>query len=127
MTCSMQCMMNFAHDTSPGKISYQNCTMGCGYEYPSVENDALMTCMNVNQCLVLPELPSGPSDPFFNRCGPAPETAALKQEDLMGEWWAGVGFHPLYDCGYKCQKTGLSQLNGTHYDWKVDMQVPLAD
>jgi hypothetical protein len=45
----------------------------------------------------------------------------------MGEWWAGVGFHPLYDCGFSCQKTGLRNLNQTHLSWKVDMQVPLAD
>jgi hypothetical protein len=123
-------------DKSPGKIDYQNCTLGCSYSYGFHNNayENAMTCLNTNGCLTLPVINDPATDPFFNKCAPDPQVRPkrpLHIDDLKTSadngWWAAIGFHPIYDCAWPCQYASMYPGQAGEFIWDLHMQVRLVN
>jgi hypothetical protein len=77
-------------DTSPQKIALQNCTIGCLGAYSNDKYDAMMSCIDVNNCITL--------TPITVPCRDVPNALTAPMTHLKGEWWVAFGLHPVYDC-----------------------------
>ena len=97
-SCELGCNPLYYSDTTPEKLSYQNCTTKCALTYESKAMDELMACAMTANCIEFA--------PIDVTCPVAELTAAIEPgsslASLKGEWWQHYGKNALWDC-YPCQ------------------------
>ena len=96
--CELGCNPLYYNDTTPEKLSYQNCTTKCALTYESKAGDELMACAMDNNCVTFA--------PIDVTCPKAQLEAAIEPgsslANMKGEWWQHYGHNALWDC-YPCQ------------------------
>jgi hypothetical protein len=119
--CEQKCMEKWDSDTTPRKLTVQNCTNKCAFTYQTDAYVAFMTCITDNKCLVL--------DPIPDMCKSSVKPLKqLSTADLKGNWWVLKGYHPVYDCyPNKClQFSSMAQQAGS-MDYKTTYQTYLVN
>ena len=102
ISCEQKCMEKWDSDTTPRKLTVQNCTNKCAFTYQADAYFAFMTCITENKCLTLDTIP----DMCKQNVMPLKQ---LSTADLKGNWWALRGYHPVYDC-FPCKSLKFSSM-----------------
>ena len=100
--CAQSCIAKWDSDTTPRKLTVQNCTNTCAFTYGNDAYVAFMACITMNKCLTLDTIP----DTCKQSVTPLKQ---LSTADLKGNWWALRGYHPVYDC-YPCKRLEFSPM-----------------
>eukprot|EP00475_Leptophrys_vorax_P009623 TRINITY_DN1636_c0_g1_i1.p1 TRINITY_DN1636_c0_g1~~TRINITY_DN1636_c0_g1_i1.p1 ORF type:complete len:279 (-),score=51.21 TRINITY_DN1636_c0_g1_i1:532-1368(-) len=77
-------------DNSTQKLALQNCTIGCLGAYSDDKYDAMMSCIDTNNCITL--------TPITVPCRTVTNALTAPMTHLKGYWWVAFGLHPVYDC-----------------------------
>ena len=119
--CEQKCMEKWDSDTTPRKLTVQNCTNKCAFTYQTDAYVAFMTCNTDNKCLILDTIP----DICKQNVKPLKQ---LSPADLKGNWYVLKGYHPVYDCyPNKCLEFSPMAQQAGSMDCKATYQTYLVN
>lgn len=111
--CVAGCWEKWDDDKTSQKIHIQNCTSWCTFSYENAVYDDLMECLDNNDCLKFPPIPS--------TCKNVKMQKNLSVADIEGGWWVLRGHNPVYDC-YPCQKNYFKRAS-PNWMYTADYEV----
>jgi len=97
--CVLFCLAQWDDDTTDQKLVVQDCTNMCAYTSGNDVFGKTLACLNGNECLKLPAIPS--------TCKPPKMAKNITVGEMAGTKWRLRGYNTAYDC-YLCQKLSLT-------------------
>ena len=120
MGCAAKCWEGWDEDHTPQKDAIQNCTASCTFSYEDDVYDHMMHCLEQNNCLKFPPIPS---------ICKAPSGIKIKKNitvsDIQGNWWVLRGHNRVYDC-FPCQRNYFTS-GSPHWTYRADYQAYLTN